>query len=282
MRFSGVFPCKNMLDLRKVQLMAILNVTDDSFFSGSRCPDDAAIEARCRVCISEGADIIDIGGYSSRPGADDISVEEEWKRVEKGISILRSIDKDIPVSVDTFRSEIVRRVVEKFGEVIVNDISAGTLDNQMLKVVAENNLTYIAMHMRGTPQDMHHYCEYDDDVAKEVVSDLKDRVEVILEAGVSRDRIVLDPGFGFSKNVDDNHELMWSLYELNTLRFPFLVGVSRKSMLYKPLNLSPQDVLPASLALGWEAMRQGARILRVHDVAPTRQIIDMFNQYYRD
>lgn len=271
-----------MLDLRKVQLMAILNITDDSFFSGSRCPDDAAIEARCRVCISEGADIIDIGGYSSRPGADDISVEEEWKRVEKGISILRSIDKDIPVSVDTFRSEIVRRVVEKFGEVIVNDISAGTLDDQMLKVVAENNLTYIAMHMRGTPQDMHHYCEYDDDVAKEVVSDLKDRVEVILEAGVSRDRIVLDPGFGFSKNVDDNHELMWSLYELNTLRFPFLVGVSRKSMLYKPLNLSPQDVLPASLALGWEAMRQGARILRVHDVAPTRQIIDMFNQYYRD
>lgn len=270
------------INLRRSHVMAIVNVTPDSFYSGSRTTSTEYIVRRVERVIAEGATIIDIGGYSSRPNATEVSLEEEWERVRRGLEAVAKVGGGVAVSVDSFRAEIIRRAVEEFGEVIVNDISAGEQDAEMLGVVAKYDLPYVAMHMRGTPQTMQSMTEYEGGVVRGVVEYLTERVEEIALAGVRRDRIILDPGFGFAKSTEQNYELLRDLDKLRALGYPLLVGLSRKSMIYKPLGITPEESLSGSLALAWEALRGGSAILRVHDVAETAQILRLNNIYRND
>lgn len=269
------------LDLTQAQVMAIINLTPDSFYSTSRNLTLEEVMRSVDRAVAEGASIVDLGGYSSRPGADDVSLEEEWRRVRMGLEAVRSVEGEVMVSIDTFRSEIVRRAHEEFGDFIVNDISAGELDSDMLSTVARYKLVYVAMHMRGVPQTMQSLNHYDAGVVHGVVDYFRSRVMELEASGIESKKIILDPGFGFAKGPKQNYELLTSLDALVELGYPLLVGLSRKSMIYKPLGLSAEDALPGSLAFAWEALRAGAKIIRVHDVAPTRQIVDLYNYYNR-
>ncbi len=266
------------LDLSLPRVMAIVNVTPDSFFAASRVPQREELEQRVRRAVDEGAAILDVGGYSSRPGAAEVSLEEEWRRVAMGVEVAREVAPEVAVSVDTFRSEIVRRVVESYGEVIVNDISAGELDAEMIPTVARLGLWYVAMHMKGTPQTMQQECDYRDGVVREVVDYFSRRTEQLMDGGISRGRIILDPGFGFAKTADQNFELLASLHRVCDAGLPVLAGLSRKSMIYSTLNTTPEESLAGTVALGWEALRQGAKILRVHDVRQAVQSVQLFNK----
>ena len=267
------------IDLRDSHIMAIVNVTADSFYAGSRTVSHDDIVRRVEDAIYNGATIIDIGGYSSRPNAEEVTVEQEWERVRMGLEAVRSVDGGAVVSIDSFRSEVIRRAVEEFGDIIVNDISAGEQDSNMLGVVAKYNLPYVAMHMRGTPKTMQSLLDYEGGVVRGVVEYFKRRVEEIMVAGVAREKIVLDPGFGFAKSVDQNYELLRGLDALRALGYPVLIGVSRKSMIYKPLGITPEESLPGSLALAWEVLRSGNAILRVHDVRESAQLIRLAKTY---
>lgn len=258
--------------------MAIVNATPDSFYAASRTQSHKAIAERVERVLNEGAAIVDIGGYSSRPNADDVSVEEEWSRVDTALSATREVATNIPISIDTFRSEIVRRAYDKYGEVVVNDITGGLGDADILSVVAESKLPYIAMHMRGTPQTMQSQAHYEDVVA-EVVAELQQRLLTIEQAGIERCRVALDPGFGFAKTVDQNYALLAGLRRLSALEQPLLVGVSRKSIIYKPLDITPDEALAATQAVHWEALRQGATLLRVHDVREAVQTLKLYERF---
>ena len=258
--------------------MAIVNATPDSFYASSRTQSHKAVAERVERALNEGAAILDIGGYSSRPDAEDVSVEEEWQRVEVALSAAREVSGDAPISIDTFRAEIIRRATDRFGEVVVNDITAGQGDAEMLNVVAERKLPYIAMHMRGTPQTMQQQTEYKDVVA-DVVAELQERLSAIEKAGVERSRVALDPGFGFAKSVEQNYKLLAGLHRLKALGQPLLVGVSRKSMIYKPLGITPDEALSATQAVHWEALRQGATLLRVHDIKEAVQTIKLYEKF---
>ena len=266
------------INLSDSHIMAIVNLTPDSFYGASR--NVSATEASRSVdrAVGEGATIVDIGGYSSRPGAKDVDLEEEWRRVRMGLEAVRDARCDVVVSVDTFRSEIVSRAYAEFGDVIVNDISAGKADEAMVDVVARLGLPYVAMHMRCEPQTMQMMTDYGD-VVKDVADFLGRRGEELQRAGIVRENIILDPGFGFAKTLKQNYELMRGLDTLRALGYPLLVGVSRKSMIYQPLGLTPEEALPGSLAFAWEALRGGEAILRVHDVAATRQILELSKHY---
>ena len=265
-----------VLDLSQPQVMTIINVTDDSFFEGSRTVDERSIVARVEQAVAEGATILDVGGYSSRPGAAELSVEDEWQRVRLGLRAVRSVS-DIPVSVDTFRSEVACRAVEEFGELIINDISAGELDANMVDVVAKYDLPYVAMHMRGTPQTMQSQTDYGQDIVSEVCQYFERRVEELRQRGVSK--IILDPGFGFAKTLEQNYELLGGLNRLTAMGYPVLVGVSRKSMIYKLLSVTSAEALNGTTALHWEALRQGATILRIHDTREAVEVVKIFNKY---
>lgn len=259
------------------QVMAILNVTDDSFYAASRNVEESAICQRVAQAISEGASIVDVGGYSSRQGAKDVPVEEEWRRVELGLRSIRGVSEHIPISIDTFRSEIVERAVAEVGDIIiVNDISAGEADAKMVEVVARHDLPYIAMHMRGTPQTMQSLTEYRMGICEEVCRYFVERAEYLRQRGVRN--LIVDPGFGFAKSVEQNFELLGGLSALSELGYPVLVGMSRKSMIYRTLGITPEESLAGTVALDWEALRQGASILRVHDVREARQTIDLYNK----
>lgn len=264
------------LDLSVPQVMAILNVTDDSFYAGSRKMEERAISERVVQAIEEGATIIDVGGYSTRPGAKDISLEEEWQRVERGLKCIRDISEDIAISVDTFRSGVVERAVALVGGIIVNDISAGEADTRMVDVVAHHKLPYIAMHMRGTPQTMQSMTQYEEGICESVCRYFTQHVEYLRQRGVND--IILDPGFGFAKSVEQNFELLGGLSSLSALGYPVLAGLSRKSMIYRALDITPEESLAGTVALNWEALRQGASILRVHDVREARQVIELYNR----
>lgn len=264
------------LNFREPQVMAILNVTDDSFYAGSRNMEERAISERVVQAIEEGATIIDVGGYSTRPGAKDISLEEEWQRVERGLKCIRYISEDIAISVDTFRSGVVERAVALVGDIIVNDISAGEADTRMVDVVAHHKLPYIAMHMRGTPQTMQSMTQYEEGICESVCRYFTQRVEYLRKRGVND--IILDPGFGFAKSVEQNFELLGGLSSLSALGYPVLAGLSRKSMIYRALDITPEESLAGTVALNWEALRQGASILRVHDVREARQVIELYNR----
>ena len=267
------------INLHDSHVMAIVNVTPDSFYSGSRTVAYEDIVRRVESAIRDGATIIDIGGYSSRPNAEEVSVEQEWERVREGLEAVRSVDGGAVVSIDSFRSEVIRRAVEEFGDIIVNDISAGEQDSNMLGVVAKYNLPYVAMHMRGTPKTMQSLLDYEDGVVKSVKYYFIRRAEEIVAQGVRREKIVLDPGFGFAKSVEQNYELLRGMDALRELGYPILIGVSRKSMIYKPLGITPEESLSGSLALAWEVLRGGNAILRVHDVRESAQLIGLAKTY---
>lgn len=270
------------LDLSVPQVMAIVNVTPDSFFADSRTFDADAVVRRVETVLAEGAAMIDIGGYSSRPGADDVPPEEEWRRVAMGLEVVRRVAPEVPVSVDTFRSEIVARAVERFGEVIVNDISAGELDDRMIPMVAHYGLPYIAMHMKGTPRTMQSMTDYRGGIVDEVVAYFQRRIALLQAAGVRREQIVLDPGFGFAKTLEQNYELLGGLYRLCEMGYPVLAGVSRKSMIWKALNTTPTESLAGTVALEWECLRQGAVVLRAHDVREAVDAVRLFEIYKRN
>ena len=259
-------------------IMAIVNATPDSFYASSRTQSHKAVAERVERVLNEGATIIDIGGYSSRPDADDVATAEEWSRVDMALSAAREVSGEVAISIDTFRAEIVRRAYEKYGDIIVNDITGGLGDAEMLTTVAELQLPYIAMHMRGTPQTMRQQAQYSDVVA-DVVAELQERLTAIENAGIERKRVALDPGFGFAKTVEQNYELLAGLHRLVALEQPLLVGVSRKSMIYKPLGITPDEALSATQAVHWEALRQGATLLRVHDVAEAVQTIKLYEKF---
>ena len=274
-------PEKIPFDPARRQVMAILNVTPDSFYAESRMPDADAVERRVREAVAAGASVIDVGGYSSRPGADEVSPEEEWRRVERGVGAVRRLAPAMPVSVDTFRSEIVTRTVERFGEVIVNDISAGELDARMVPTVARLGLRYIAMHMKGDPKTMQSRTDYRRDIVTEVVDYFRVRCRRLEEAGIAREQIILDPGFGFAKTLEQNYELLAGLHALCDLGYPVLAGLSRKSMIYRLLDVAPADSLAGTVALDWECLRQGASILRVHDVREAVDTVRLFEAFDR-
>ena len=259
-------------------IMAIVNATPDSFYASSRTQSHKAVAERVERVLNEGATIIDIGGYSSRPDADDVATAEEWSRVDMALSAAREVSGEVAISIDTFRAEIVRRAYEKYGDIIVNDITGGLGDAEMLTTVAELQLPYIAMHMRGTPQTMRQQAQYSDVVA-DVVAELQERLTAIENAGIERKRVALDPGFGFAKTVEQNYELLAGLYRLKALEQPLLVGVSRKSMIYKPLGITPDEALSATQTVHWEALRQGATLLRVHDIKEAVQTIKLYEKF---
>lgn len=264
------------LDFSRRQVMTIVNVTPDSFFAGSRTPDWLNVERRVREAVEAGASVIDVGGYSSRPGADEVSPEEEWRRVDLGVGAVRSLSPDLPVSIDTFRSSVAARTIHKYGKVIINDISAGELDPLIVDVAAEHDVPYVAMHMKGDPRTMQSMTDYRDIVA-EVVDYFRERTAQLRERGVRR--IVVDPGFGFAKTLEQNYELLRGLHRLAELGYPVLAGVSRKSMIYKLLGTTPAEALNGTTALHWECLRQGAVILRAHDTREAVEVVRMFDQF---
>lgn len=252
-----------LLDLSTPQVMGILNVTPDSFYAGSRSRTEAEIAARACQILDEGASIIDIGAYSSRPNAEHISPEEEMQRLRTGLEILNRNHPDAIISVDTFRAEVARQCVEEYGAAIINDISAGEMDEQMFPTVARLNVPYIMMHMQGTPQNMQKEPHYEN-LLKEVFMYFARKVRQLRDWGMKD--IILDPGFGFGKTLEHNYELLAHLEEFGIFELPLLVGVSRKSMIYRLFGATPQEALNGTTVLDTVALMKGADILRVHDV----------------
>ena len=252
-----------LLELREPQIMGILNVTPDSFYSDSRTPDEAHITERVRQMMDEGADMIDIGGYSSRPGADDVTPEEEMDRLRRGLRIMRKLYPEVPVSVDTFRADVARMCIEEEGADIINDISGGMMDRQMFRTVARIGVPYILMHMQGTPDTMQVAPHYDN-LRREVMLYFAERIDRLCQMGAKD--IIVDPGFGFGKTLEHNYELMNHLEDFAVFNLPLLVGISRKSMIYKLTGGTPQTSLNGTTVLNTISLVKGAHILRVHDV----------------
>ena len=252
-----------LMDLSEPQVMGILNVTPDSFYAGSRAETEQDIIRRLHQIMDEGASIVDIGGYSSRPGAQEVSAAEEMERLRMGLELIRKHRPDAVVSVDTFRADVAKMCAEEYGVAIINDISAGQMDEQMFPTIARLGIPYIIMHMKGTPQDMQVNPQYGH-FLKEVFYYFSEKVQRLRDLGVKD--IIIDPGFGFGKTLEHNYELMNHLEEFSLFELPLLVGVSRKSMIYKLLDITPQEALNGTTVLNTVALLKGANILRVHDV----------------
>lgn len=266
----------NLLRVERPMIMGIINVTPDSFWEGSRAADPDSIACRAAAMIADGADIIDLGACSTRPGAETCDAATEEARVAVGVEAVRSVSADIPLSVDTFRASVARSAVER-GADIVNDISGGNLDPEMMPTVASLHVPYIMMHMRGTPATMQSMCDYPEGVVTEVVADLSRKIERFRLAGVAD--IIADPGLGFAKTVGQNYELLRSTAEIGELLgTPVLIGLSRKSMLTRPLGITAAEALEATTAANTLALVNGAAILRVHDVkaaVEAREIVSL-------
>lgn len=252
-----------LYSLREPKIMGILNVTPDSFYAESRTPDEEHIAARVQQLMDDGADMIDIGGYSSRPGADDVSPEEEMNRLRLGLRVVRRFYPEVPISVDTFRADVARMCVEEEGADIINDISGGMMDRQMFRTVARLGVPYILMHMQGTPDTMQQAPHYDN-LRREVMLYFAERIDRLCQMGAKD--IIVDPGFGFGKTLEHNYELFHHLNDFNLFNLPLLVGISRKSMIYKLLGGTPQTSLNGTTVLNTIALMKGSHILRVHDV----------------
>lgn len=261
-------------DFSLPKVMGIVNVTPDSFYVGSRVEGEERIAARIRQMRSEGCDIIDIGGYSTRPGASAVDAEEEYRRLSAGLDIVRRVWPEAVVSVDTFRADVARRCVEDWDVDIINDIGGGTLDKDMWPVIADLGVAYVLMHMRGTPADMQSHCDYED-VSAEVFSDLAFKLDKLNSMGVAD--VIVDPGFGFAKTVEQNFRLLADLRQFRELGCPVLAGLSRKTMIWKPLGIAPEDALEGTVALDTVALMNGADIVRVHDVAPASQTVRLLS-----
>lgn len=254
--------------------MGIINVTPDSFYSTSRIAGEQELRTRIDTLLREGASIADLGAYSSRLGAEEVSAQEEMRRLAPALRILRDEYPALPVSVDTFRADVARWAVQEYGVAMINDISGGALDPQMYPTIAELQVPYILMHMRGTPQTMGEQTDYQD-LILDLIDYFIQRVGQLTELGVHD--IVLDPGFGFSKTLEQNYELLARMSDLGTvLPQPLLVGISRKSMIYRLLDQTPEEALNGTSILHAFALERGAKILRVHDVAPAVEAIHLY------
>lgn len=263
-----------LLSLERAVVMGIINVTPDSFYSTSRIAGEQELRTRIDTLLREGASIADLGAYSSRSGAEDVSAQEEMRRLAPALRILRDEYPALPVSVDTFRAGVARWAVQEYGVAMINDISGGALDPQMYPTIAELQVPYILMHMRGTPQTMGELTDYQD-LILDLIDYFIQRVGQLTELGVHD--IVLDPGFGFSKTLEQNYELLARMSDLGTvLPQPLLVGISRKSMIYRLLGQTPEEALNGTSILHAFALERGAKILRVHDVAPAVEAIRLY------
>lgn len=266
---------------RPIDIMGIVNLTDNSYFSESRCLDASgrtdidAVLSRVRNMISEGATIIDLGACSTKPGSEPVGAEEEFKRLYPALVEIRKEFPDVRISVDTYWSEVVSKVYDTIGDFIVNDISAGEDDPKMLKKVAKFGLDYVAMHKRGTPQTMQSLTEYHD-VTEDVIRYFRDFSRKADEAGI--DNWMLDPGFGFAKTLDQNYQMLRELDKFQTLGRKVLIGISRKSMIYKLFDTTPEDTLCETQVLHLAALSKGADILRVHDVESARRTIELYRR----
>ncbi|WP_300441647.1 dihydropteroate synthase [Christiangramia sp.] len=267
--------CKGQLiDLSAPKVMGIINITPDSFYSGSRSNTEKEILSIAEKMLTEGATFLDLGAYSSRPGATDISAEEELKRMLPAIEIIIREFPDILLSIDTFRAEVAEKSIEA-GAAIINDISAGKLDNNMLAVIARFQVPYIMMHMKGTPQTMKEFNQYKD-ITSDVLFYFSERINAARELGIND--LIIDPGFGFAKNIEQNFELLAKLELFQNLDLPLLVGVSRKSMIWKKLKISTEEALNGTTSLNTAALLKGANILRVHDVKEAKECIKLTHE----
>ena len=273
-------PGGRLLDLRQPQVMGILNLTPDSFFADSRVASQANhtdLLRRAEVMLKAGAAVLDLGAYSSRPGAEDISAEEEQRRLLPALTALRETFPEAFISVDTFRASVADEAVAA-GADIINDIGGGMLDDAMFATVGRLRVPYVLMHMRGTPQTMTQHTSYANDIVLELVRYFRDKLVALRAAGVVD--VVLDPGFGFAKTPSQSHELLRRLGELQLFDLPVLAGLSRKGLVYKPLGLTPEEALPGTIALNTIALLNGAQLLRVHDVAEAVQTVRLVSQTY--
>jgi dihydropteroate synthase len=267
--------CKGQLiDLTAPKVMGILNVTPDSFFDGGKYKDESAILSQAETMRNDGATFIDVGGYSSRPGANDVSEEEELNRVLPVIElILKHFPKTL-ISVDTFRSQVAKKSVGA-GAALINDISAGKRDQNMLATIGKLGVPYIMMHMKGNPKTMQQRTDYID-LAKEVITYFSERISAAHEEKIND--IIIDPGFGFAKTLEQNYELLNKMELLKIIDKPILAGVSRKSMIYKTLNTTSKNALNGTTALHMVALQKGSKLLRVHDVKEAMECITLYNQ----
>lgn len=259
-----------LMDLSTPRVMGILNLTPDSFFGGSRMQTVEQVVGRIEQMRNEGADMVDVGACSTRPGAQQPSLQEEMERLRKGLSLVREVWPEAVLSVDTYRSQVARMCVEEFGVAIVNDISAGQMDEEMFPTIAQLGVPYVMTHMQGTPETMQQHPHYQH-ILKEVCLFFAKRIDALRKLGAKD--IILDPGFGFGKTLEHNYQLLANLHELNLFDLPLLVGVSRKSMVYKLLETTPDEALNGTTSLHTIALLKGANILRVHDVKEARQAV---------
>ncbi len=261
----------NLIDLQRPKVMGILNLTEDSFFDGGRYSSFELAIRKAEEHVLNGADILDIGACSTRPGAKMISQEEEINRLLPLVEQLNKAIPQIPISIDTFRAEVAKRTVEA-GASIINDISAGQLDSKMFTTIAELQVPYIIMHMRGTPETMQSLTDYDD-LVNDIAFYFGEKVAALRKLGVKD--IILDPGFGFSKTLEQNYELLKRLEELHYFNLPILAGISRKSMIYKKLGVTPDEALHGTIALNAILLQKNTHILRVHDVKEAKELIKL-------
>ncbi|MEJ8801258.1 dihydropteroate synthase [Pontibacter sp. H249] len=263
-----------ILSLSTPQVMGILNITPDSFYPGSRLSSTEEAVARANQMLTDGADLLDVGGYSTRPGAAEVSEQEEVDRVAPAIEAIHAAFPEAILSVDTFRAKVAEAAVNA-GAAIVNDVSGGILDETMFQTVARLQVPYILMHMRGTPQTMATLTKYED-LVTEVIDELQAQQAKLTQLGVKD--VILDPGFGFAKTVDQNFELLRRMDEMRILGLPILAGMSRKSMVYKSLEINQADALTGTIVVNTIALMKGADILRVHDVKETKQTIQLYTK----
>lgn len=272
-----IYTKKRTLNLRgklytldQPKVMGILNVTPDSFYDGGQYHTEDTLRQRITQMLQEGADMIDVGAYSSRPGADDVSPAVETERLCGALDVIQTMGVDLPLSVDTFRSSVADVVLERYPVAMINDISGGKADDQMYDVVAKHQAAYVLMHMRGTPQTMQQHTQYDN-LISDILLYFSERVKILKEKGLKD--IIIDPGFGFAKDLDQNYRLLSELEVFEAIELPLLVGVSRKSMVYNLLQVSPDQALNGTTVIQTMALSKGADILRVHDVKAAKEAV---------
>lgn len=264
-----------LIDLTNPIVMGVLNVSPDSFFDGGKYTTEEKILTRAEQMIHEGGNIIDVGAVSTRPGAKQISTKEELSRLLPAVTAIRNKFPEIALSIDTYRSWVALRVIDEVGECIVNDISGGSFDEHMFDTIAKLGVPYILMHIQGSPQNMQDSPDYDD-IIKDVSKYFSDKVRKLTKAGVKD--VIIDPGFGFGKTIEHNYDLLNRLDAFKVFQLPLLVGISRKSMIYKLLEIDPEQSLPGTVAANMMALLGGADILRVHDVKEAVQAVSMFKK----
>ena len=260
-------------------VMGIVNVTPDSFYSGSRVADEQTLIERVRAMVAEGADVIDVGACSTRPGSASVDACGEMERLQWALAAIRRELPDVILSIDTYRAEVARRCVEEWGADIINDISGGTIDDRMFATVASLRVPYVLMHMRGTPETMTSLTDYDD-VTAEVLEWMARRIDVLRQMGVAD--VIADPGFGFAKTLDQNYEMLARLNAFHALDAPLLVGVSRKRMIYTPLDCVADEALNGTTVINTIALLQGAHILRVHDVRAAAEAVKLITMVMKN